>query len=239
MLWVNNIDVNYGGLQALWDVSINVKDGEAVALVGSNGAGKSSIVKTISGLLSPTKGNITFDGMRLDGQPAHKIVELGVCMVPEGRRLFPDMTTFENLEMGAFPRRGREAKADSLSLVYELFPVLRERANQLARTLSGGEQQILAICRALMSKPKLLILDEVSQGLAPLIIQNLSKTIKQLNEVKGLVILLVEQNIRMALQLASRGYILENGRIVQEGEIDVLLGSRAVMDAYLGIGRDK
>jgi branched-chain amino acid transport system ATP-binding protein len=175
MLQVDNIDVFYGDLQALWNVSLTVGDGEIVTLVGSNGAGKSTTLKAIVGLLRSSKGHIKYDGISINAMPIHKIVDLGICMVPEGRRLFPSMTILENLEMGSFINRARESKEDTLSWIYELFPILKQRAKQAAGTLSGGEQQMLAIGRALMSQPKLLLLDEMSLGLAPFLVLNLSK----------------------------------------------------------------
>jgi branched-chain amino acid transport system ATP-binding protein len=236
MLEVSNIDVYYGDFQALWDVSLAVGDGEIVTLIGSNGAGKSTTLKTISGLLKPKTGSITYDGIRLDRLPAHKIVELGICMVPEGRRLFPQMSILENLEVGAFLSQARQVKGDTLNWVYEIFPVLRERAKQPAGILSGGEQQMLAIARGLMSQPKLLLLDEMSLGLGPLLVQDISQVINEINKLKGITIFLVEQNVRMALALADRGYILENGRIVDQGDAKVLWSSDNVKKAYLGGG---
>jgi branched-chain amino acid transport system ATP-binding protein len=234
MLEISKIDVYYGDLQALWDVSLTIGDGEIVALVGSNGAGKSTTVKTISGLLKPRSGSISYNGIRLDKLPAHKMVELGISMVPEGRRLFPEMSVLENLEVGAFVSQARKAKDETISWVYHIFPVLKDRASQAAGTLSGGEQQMLAIGRALMSQPKLLLLDEMSLGLAPLLVRSLSQVIRQINK-SGVTLLLVEQNVRMTLELANRGYIMENGRIVDQGDAGVLLGSEQVKHAYLGI----
>ena len=236
MLEISNIDVYYGDLQALWDVSLVVGDGEIVTLIGSNGSGKSTTLKTISGLLKPKTGSITYDGIRLNRLPAHKIVELGICMVPEGRRLFPQMSVLENLEVGAFLSQARQVKGDTLNWVYEIFPVLRERAKQPAGTLSGGEQQMLAIARGLMSQPKLLLLDEMSLGLGPLLVQDISRVISEINKLKGITIFLVEQNVRLALALADRGYILENGRIVDQGDAKVLWSSDSVKNAYLGVG---
>ena len=239
MLEISNIDVYYGDLQALWDVSLTVGDGEIVALIGSNGAGKSTTLKTISGLLKPRSGSISYNGIRLDKLPAHKIVELGISMVPEGRRLFPEMSVLENLEVGAYVSRARKAKDETISWVYHVFPVLKDRASQAAGTLSGGEQQMLAIGRALMSQPKLLLLDEMSLGLAPLVVQDISRVINQINKSKGITILLVEQNVRLALALANRAYIMENGRIVNQGDAKALLSSESVKDAYLGVGLAK
>jgi branched-chain amino acid transport system ATP-binding protein len=236
MLEISHIDVYYGDLQALWDISLTIGDGEIVTLIGSNGAGKSTTLKTISGLLKPKTGSINYDGIRLDKLPAHKVVELGICMVPEGRRLFPQMSVLENLEVGAFLRQARQVKGDTLNWVYEVFPVLRERFKQPAGTLSGGEQQMVAIGRALMSQPKLLLLDEISVGLSPLFVQEICRVIKDINKSKKLTIFLVEQNVRLALALADRGYIIESGRILDQGDAKALLNSDRVKNAYLGIG---
>jgi branched-chain amino acid transport system ATP-binding protein len=238
-LELNNIDVHYGKLQALWDISVYVGHKEMVTLIGANGAGKSTILRVISGLHRPTKGKIFFSENRIDTKTTQSIVELGICMVPEGRKLFDDMSTFENLEMGAILSRAKKARDENLNLVYGLFPILKTRAKQLAGTLSGGEQQMLAIGRALLSDPRLLVLDEVSQGLAPLIIQNLSVMIKRINELKGLAIFFAEQNLRMALKLASRAYIIENVRLVAEGEAKALLASRYAKEAYMGVRLEK
>lgn len=235
MLRIEQIDVYYNDLQALWGVSLAVRDGELVALVGSNGAGKSTLLKAISGLLRSKKGSISFRGTRIDKQEAHKIVELGICMVPEGRRLFADMSVFENLEIGAYLGKARQAKNDTINWLYRIFPVLEARAGQSARTLSGGEQQMLAIARALMSQPKILLLDEITLGLSPLLVDALFDVIKQINESSQIAILLVEQNVVVALELADTGYIMENGRIVGQGDAKVLLESKQIKDAYLGI----
>lgn len=235
MLEVSNIDVYYGDLQALWDVSLDIGDMGIVTLIGSNGAGKSTIMKTIAGLLKPKTGSITYNGICLNRLPVHKIVELGISMVPEGRRLFPQMSILENLEVGAFLSQARKVKGNTLSWVYEIFPVLKERARQPAGTLSGGEQQMLSVARGLMSQPKLLLLDEISLGLSPLLVQEIVRIIKQINKLKRITIFFVEQNVRMALALADRGYILENGSIVDEGDTKALLGSQSVKDAYLGV----
>jgi branched-chain amino acid transport system ATP-binding protein len=235
MLQVEKIDVFYGDLQALWNISLTVGDAEIVTLIGSNGAGKSTTLKAISGLLKSSKGHIKYNGFNIDAMPIHKIVDLGICMVPEGRRLFPSMTVLDNLEMGSFINRARESRGDTLNWIYELFPILKQRAKQAAGTLSGGEQQMLAIGRALMSQPKLLLLDEMSLGLAPFLVVNLSKVIKQINETKKISIFLVEQNVHMALSIADRGYTMENGRITSQGDAQDLLNSDNVKDAYLGI----
>jgi branched-chain amino acid transport system ATP-binding protein len=239
MLEVSHIDVYYGDLQALWDVSLTLGDGEIATLIGSNGAGKSTILKTISGLLKPKTGSISCDSIRLDRLPAHQIVELGICMVPEGRRLFPQMSVLENLEVGAFLRKARQVKDNTLEWVYHIFPVLKQRANQMAGTLSGGEQQMLAIGRALMSQPKLLLLDEMSLGLSPVLVQNISQVIRDINKSGAVTIFLVEQNVRLALALADRGYIMENGRILNQGDAQTLLSSESVKEAYFGVGSVK
>lgn len=235
MLKIDKIDVYHGDLQALWNVSLIVEDKEIVALVGSNGAGKSTVLKAISGLLKPKAGSISYDGIRLDKQPTHKIVELGIGVVPEGRQLFPEMSVLENLELGAYLRQVRRTKDETINWIYEIFPILKERARQSARTLSGGEQQMLAIGRALMSRPKLLLLDEISLGLSPVFVETIFDVIKQINKMSGIAILIVEQNVSLALELANRGYILESGSIVGRGDAKVLLKSKQVKDAYLGI----
>ena len=232
MLKVNNINVYYGSIHAIKDVSFEVHQGEVVTLIGANGAGKSTILQTVSGLLHSKTGSIEFLGEQLDGVPAHKVVNKGLAHVPEGRRVFLQMTVEENLEMGAYTRPSIEI-ADSIADVYERFPRLKERRKQIAGTLSGGEQQMLAMGRALMSKPQLLMLDEPSMGLAPLLIEQIFSIIKELHEA-GTTILLVEQNAQMALSVADRGYVLETGRIVTTGTGAELLNDDAVKKAYLG-----
>jgi len=234
MLEVDRIDVYYGDLQALWDVSLTIRGGEIAALVGSNGAGKSTLLKTICGLLRPTRGSIRFDSLRFDKTPAHQIVERGVCIVHEGRRLFPEMSVLENLEMGAFNAKAKKKKNETIAWVYEIFPRLKERKNQTAGTLSGGEQQMIAIGRALMSQPKLLLMDEVSLGLAPLLVQNIYDVVREINTSKQITIFLVEQNVRLALEVAEKGYIIETGRIVKHDRADLLLSSEDVRESYLG-----
>lgn len=236
MLRLEGVDVFYSDLQALWDVSFHVEKKEMVALIGSNGAGKTSTLKAISGVIRPRKGRILFEDVRLDLLRKHEIVETGVSMVPEGRRLFPDMSVLENLEIGAFIERARNNRLSSLGRVFEIFPVLRERAKQMAGTLSGGEQQMLAVARGLMSQPRLLLLDELSLGLAPLIVRTLYRVILDINDTQGLTILLVEQNVRYALETANRAYIIENGRVVGQGDARELLNSEDVKSAYLAIG---
>jgi len=235
VLEISNLDVYYGDLQALWGISLSVEDGSVVTLVGSNGAGKSTLMQAIAGLLTPKAGSITFDGLRLDRLPAHRIVKSGVCMVPEGRRLFPRMTILENLEVGA--STARKARQETLGWVYEVFPILEARSRQQAGTLSGGEQQMLAIGRALMSRPKLLLVDEMSLGLSPLATQSIAQVIKGLNESRRLAILLVEQDVQLALSLANKGYVIENGRIVGQGDAKDLLCSEEIKEAYLGMGK--
>ena len=232
MLKVENINAYYGDLQALWDVSLEVNDGELVALVGPNGAGKTTTLKVITGLLKLASGSVNFDGNDLGKEAAHKIVEQGISLVPEGGRIFSGMTVLENLELGAFVPEARKVKDQSLKWVSEIFPRLEERLKQGAGTLSGGERQMLAIGRALMSKPKLLLLDEPSFGLAPILVEQMFEMIEEINK-QGVTVLLVEQNVRAALELASRAYVIENGRIVGEGKGDDLLSFESIRSAYL------
>jgi len=234
MLKVDSIDVFYGEQQILWNVSCDVANRELVAIVGSNGAGKTTLLKTIVGFLHPRKGSIWFKGERIDLLPTHKIVEKGLTLVPEGRQLFPKLTVLENLLMGSFSPRSREQRRALLEQVFLLFPQLKIRQNQLAKTLSGGESQMLAIGRALMSKPTLLLLDEPSLGLAPNVVQSLFSTIRGLNE-QGLTVLIVEQHVHKALEMSSRGYVLENGAIVLEGPAQQLLEDKDLKRAYLGL----
>jgi branched-chain amino acid transport system ATP-binding protein len=234
MLRVEEINVFYGDLQALWNVSFEVKDGEKVVIVGSNGAGKTTTLKTVSGLLRPRTGSIEFLGKKIDRLPAHKIVETGIAHVPEGRELFPRMTVVENLELGAYTRHAREKKDDTMEWVFQLFPVLRERREQLAGTMSGGERQMLAIARGLMSRPQLLMLDEPSLGLAPKLVLKTFEMIERIND-EGVTILLVEQNVRHALEMADRGYVLETGRITLHGNAEELIENEYVRKAYLGL----
>jgi branched-chain amino acid transport system ATP-binding protein len=235
VLKLDRIDVYYGNIQALWRVSLTVEAGEVVTIVGSNGAGKSTILRGITGLIKPRNGPIAFEGRRIDALSPDQIVRLGVSMVPEGRELFPRMTVRENLELGAaYIDRAYVRTAESLEWVLTLFPVLRERSRQLAGTLSGGEQQMLAIGRALMSRPKLLMLDEPSLGLAPLLVAGVFRTVRQINQ-EGVTLLLVEQNVRQSLTLAHRAYVLENGRMVMEGKGKELIADKHVKEAYLGL----
>ena len=232
MLKVEGINVYYGAIHAIKDVSFQVNEGEVVTLIGANGAGKSTILKTIAGLLTSHTGSIEFLGQRLGGTPAHKIITKGLALVPEGRRVFLQMTVQENLDMGAFSRKGGNISAD-MERVFEQFPRLKERRKQVAGTLSGGEQQMLAMGRALMSNPKLLMLDEPSMGLAPILVEQIFDIIKELHKA-GTTILLVEQNAQAALSVANRGYVLETGKIVTTGTGAELLASPAIKKAYLG-----
>lgn len=232
LLRTENVHTFYGNIHALKGVTITVDQGEIVTLIGSNGAGKSTLLKTISGLLRPREGSVLLQNERLDRLPAHKIVELGVCQSPEGRRIFPRMSVRENLEMGAFSRRDGEVDGD-YEKVYALFPRLKERTVQMAGTLSGGEQQMLAIGRALMSRPKVLLLDEPSMGLAPILVETIFGVIREINQA-GTTILLVEQNALMALSVASRGYVLQTGEIVLEDTAAALQANEVVRQAYLG-----
>jgi branched-chain amino acid transport system ATP-binding protein len=235
MLSLTNVDVFYGGIQALWQASLEVRAGEIVTIVGSNGAGKSTILRTITGLLKPKRGAIEYKGKAIHQMGADEIVREGISMVPEGRELFPRMSVRENLELGAaYVDNARSKTAESLEWVYSLFPQLRERATQLAGTLSGGEQQMVAIGRALMSRPSILLMDEPSLGLSPLIVREVFQTTQRINR-EGLTILLVEQNVRQSLKMSHRAYVLENGRIVMEGVGRELMENAHVKEAYLGL----
>jgi branched-chain amino acid transport system ATP-binding protein len=234
MLEVSKIDTFYGKSQALWDVSFNINKKEIVAFVGANGAGKTTLLNTLSGILHPASGSIKFLGKRIDGLAPHTIVELGISHIPEGRRLFPEMSVRENLEMGAYLRRAWRQKDETLEQVYQLFPLLQEREGQLARTLSGGEQQMLAMGRGLMSRPKLCVIDEPSNGLAPLFVKEIFSIIEGLRD-QGIAILLIEQNVRLTLELADRAYVLENGRVILAGESKKLLKKELIKKAYLGL----
>jgi branched-chain amino acid transport system ATP-binding protein len=233
MLEVEKINVFYDDAQALWDISFNVNNAEIVTLVGSNGSGKSTSLKAISGLVPPSSGQIRLEGTRIDRVPAHRIVEMGIAQIPEGRRLWPGLSVLENLELGAYTKGARAVREESLAYVFKLFPRLHERRMQLAGTLSGGEQQMLAIGRGLLSKPKLLILDEPSLGLAPFLVDEVFETIQKINR-EGTTILLVEQNVNYGLAISNRGYVLETGRIVLSGTGKELLDDEHVKTAYLG-----
>ena len=234
MLKVNGIDVFYGDLQVLWDVSFEVKEKEILVLVGANGAGKSTTIRTISSLLTPRKGSIEFNGTRLDRTPPYRVIEHGIVHVPEGRRLFPQMSVEENLIMGTLQGEAKTKRLNTMERVYQLFPRLRERKKQLAGTLSGGEQQMLAVGRGLMSLPKLMMFDEPSLGLAPILVQDIFRIVRKINE-EGVTVLLVEQNVRQTLAMCHRAYVLENGRVVLEGTGEALMANQHVKEAYLGI----
>ncbi len=234
MLKVSNLNTHYGKVQALWEVSLSVHKGEIVALVGSNGAGKTTLVNTIAGLILPTSGSITFLDKPINGLPSHVIVEMGVSYVPQGGKVFPEMTVRENMEMGAYPIRAWKQRSATFEQIYQIFPRLKEREKQMARTLSGGEHQMLAIGRALMSKPLLCIFDEPSYGLAPLLVKEMFQTIQNLKD-QGITIFLIEQNVRHSLEIADRAYVLENGRVCLEGDCTELLQSDHVRKAYMGM----
>ena len=234
MLKVNEINAFYGDLQVLWDVAFEVKEKEILVLAGANGAGKTTTLKTISSLLKPAAGTIEFDGIRLDKLPPNKIIEKGIVHVPEGRRLFPEMSVEENLIMGSLHGEAKSKRNDTLAYVYSLFPRLLERRKQTAGTLSGGEQQMLAVGRGLMSRPKLMMFDEPSLGLAPILVQDIFNLIKKVNK-EGVTILLVEQNVTQTLAMCDRAYVLENGRNVLEGTGRELMDNDHVREVYLGI----
>jgi len=234
MLEVISVDAGYDGFQALFDVSLEIRSGEAVAVIGPNGAGKTTLMRVISGLIRPMQGAIMMEGADLLATPAHRIVELGIAHVPENRRLFPRMTVEDNLRMGAFIAAARPKFRENLDFVFGLFPRLNERRRQTAGTLSGGEQQMCAIGRALMSKPKLLLLDEPSAGLAPVVVQQVFALVERLRAA-GLTVLIVEQNVRQVLRVVDRGYLLEAGTIRSSGTAAELLGSEVIQEAYLGV----
>jgi branched-chain amino acid transport system ATP-binding protein len=234
MLEVNNINVFYGNIQVLWDICLKVNEGEIVALIGANGAGKSTLLHTITGTIRPTSGTISFLGQSIESLPPHTIVELGISHIPEGRRLFTEMSVRENLEMGAYSSRAWKLRRETMERVYQVFPMLKEREKQLARTLSGGEQQMLAMGRGLMSRPKLCIIDEPSNGLAPRLVLEVFQIIKSLRE-QGITILLIEQNVHQTLEIADRACVMENGRIALEGCCEDLLKSDHIRKAYLGL----
>lgn len=234
LLTIDNVHSFYGKIEALKGISLEVRQGEIVALLGSNGAGKSTTLKTISGLVRPGKGDILLNGESIIGLPPHQIVEEGIIHVPEGRRIFAGLTVRENLELGGFTqKKKKDVIAAGIEQAFSLFPRLKERSTQLGGTLSGGEQQMLAICRGLMARPKLLMLDEPSMGLAPIIVQEIMHIIREINK-QGMTILLIEQNAKAALRLAHRGYVLETGRIVMGNTAEVLRGDESIVKAYLG-----
>ena len=235
MLKLDNVQTFYGNIQALKNVSIEVSKGEIITLIGANGAGKSTTLMSISGLTPPRHGEIIFEGQKIHANSPDKIVALGICQVPEGRRIFPYLTVSENLDMGAFLRTDKDEMKNDVEYIYELFPLLAERRNQAGGTLSGGEQQMLAISRALMSKPRLLLLDEPSLGLAPIIIRQIFEIIKKINRENNTTIFLVEQNANLALKVAHRGYVMENGHITLTDSASNLLADDKVREAYLGL----
>src|SRR4030042_687286 len=234
MLELNAINTFYGKVRALWDVSLRVDEKEIVALVGANGAGKTTMLNTISGMIHPTSGSIQFCGLGIDRLLPYQIVKIGISYIPEGGKPFPDMTVHENLEMGAYHDETWKKREETIEQVYKIFPILKERAGQLARTLSGGERQMLAVGRGLMSRPKLCALDEPSYGLSPILVKEVFRIIKSLPE-QGITVLLIEQNVRNTLEVADRAYVLENGRVVLEGTGNELLQNDYVRKAYLGI----
>ena len=234
MLSVKNVSTFYGKIQALWDVSFEVNEGEIVALVGANGAGKTTLLNTISGIVRPASGTVEFLGQRMDGKEPASIVEQGISQIPEGGRLFPDMTVQENLEMGAYLSHAWRRKEETMKQVYQIFPILREREKQIVRTLSGGEKQMAAIGRGIMSRPKLAIFDEPSYGLAPRLVLEMFRVIRLLRE-HDITVLIVEQNVKQSLEMATRACVLENGRIVSEGHSRELLQDDHIKKAYLGL----
>ena len=233
LLKVSHIDVLHGSFQALWDVSLSVKLGEIVAIIGANGSGKSTLLDTISGLVHPAKGSIEFEGKNISALEPFQVVGLGISQTPEGRGIFPDLTVLENLKIGSYNRKARPERAQNLQRVYQLFPLLEERKVQLAKTLSGGEQQMLALGRGLMSNPRLMLLDEISLGLAPLLVNELYRALKEIR-ARGITILFVEQNARRSLIEADRAYIMEAGRVVLSGNVEDLREEEKVKRAYFG-----
>lgn len=233
MLEVKDIEVYYGMIQAIKGISFEVNEGEVIALIGANGAGKTTTLHTITGLLSPKKGSVLFEGQDITKVPAHKIVSLGMAHVPEGRRVFAELTVYQNLKMGAYTRKDKAEIEETLQMVYKRFPRLEERKNQLAGTLSGGEQQMLAMGRALMSRPKIIVMDEPSMGLSPIMVNEIFNIIKEVS-AGGTTVLLVEQNAKKALSIADRAYVLETGKIVLEGNAKELMNDDSIKKAYLG-----
>jgi len=233
MLEIRDLNVYYGVIQAMKGISFDVEQGEVIALIGANGAGKTTTLQTITGMLTPKSGSITFEGIDIVKIPGHKIVSLGMAHVPEGRRVFAQLSVLENLKLGAYTRKDKKEIEDSIQRVYKSFPRLEERKNQLAGTLSGGEQQMLAMGRALMSKPKIILMDEPSMGLSPIFVEEIFKIIKEIS-ASGTTVLLVEQNAKKALEIADRAYVLETGKIVLQGEAKVLMNDESIKKAYLG-----
>ena len=235
MLELHTINSYYGNIQALHDISLKVEEGEIITLIGANGAGKSTTLMSISGIVHPRSGEILYKGKPIHEMSPDKIVALGICQVPEGRHIFPELTVAENLDMGAFLRRDTQQIKEDLDYIYDLFPILADRRSQPGGNLSGGEQQMLAISRALMAKPQLLLLDEPSMGLAPLVTKQIFSIIRKINQEQNTTIFLVEQNANLALKTADRGYVLENGRIIMQGRAEELLSNEDIQKAYLGI----
>ena len=233
MLEIKDLEVYYGVIQAIKGISFEVNKGEVIALIGANGAGKTTILHTITGLLSPKKGSVIYEGTDITKIPAHKIVSLGMAHVPEGRRVFADLSVYENLKMGAYTRKDKNEVEETLEKVYDRFPRLKERKNQMAGTLSGGEQQMLAMGRALMSKPKIILMDEPSMGLSPILVNEIFDIIQEVSK-SGTTVLLVEQNAKKALSIADRAYVLETGKIVLDGKAEDLLNDDSIKKAYLG-----
>lgn len=233
LLRVDNLDTSYGSLQVLWDISLDVKTAETVAIIGANGSGKSTLLNTISGIIHPARGSVVFEGKDISSMEPFQIVELGISQVPEGRRIFPDMTVYENLRLGSYNHRARPKREKNLRYVYSHFPILEKRQRQLAKTLSGGERQMMTIGSALMSDPKLLLLDEMSLGLSPIIVNELYGVLKDIR-ARGMTIIFVEQNVRRTLSEAERAYILETGRVVLSGTTEGLREEEKIKKAYFG-----
>jgi branched-chain amino acid transport system ATP-binding protein len=233
LLQVSHIDVFHGSFQALWDVSLEIKPGEIVAIIGANGSGKSTLLDTIMGLTHPAKGSIEFRGENISSLEPFRVVNLGISQVPEGRRVFPDLTVLENLVIGSYNRKARPKREQNLQRAYQLFPILKERESQLAKTLSGGEQQMLALGRGLMSDPRLILIDEMSLGLAPMLVNQMYRALREIRE-RGITILFVEQNVRKSLTEADRAYIMEAGRVVLSGDVAKLRQEERVKKAYFG-----
>jgi branched-chain amino acid transport system ATP-binding protein len=234
VLEIRGLEAGYGAIQVLWGISLTVGEGEIVTLLGSNGAGKSTTIKAVSGALRGARGQVTFAGARIEAWPAHRVVEAGLIHIPEGRQVWGELSVRDNLELGAFSRRARGERARTLEWVHALFPILAERARMPARALSGGQQQMLAIARGLMSRPRLLMLDEPSLGLAPQIVEQVFEILLRVND-EGIAILLVEQNVEFALRIADRAYVIENGRIAREGTSEALRASDEIRASYLGV----
>lgn len=234
ILEVKDINVSYGNVQVLWDINLKIDEGKIVALLGANGAGKTTLLNTMTGMMKPMSGEVLFNGERIDDLPSDKIIEKGIAYLPEGGRLFPDMTIKENLEMGAYPRKLWGKRKNDLERMYKLFPILEERKNQFSRTMSGGERQMLAMGRALMSNPVLCFFDELSYGLSPVMAQAVFDIVKKLHD-EGITVFLVEQNVHQTLEIADYAYVIENGKIVKEGEGEQLLHDDYIRQAYLGI----